>query len=185
MANGAKLRRMRHGGCTAAVRAFAVLLALLLPAGQVLAALHLHCALEHPLGRVTAHAAGDERHDHFDDHDHDHDHGTRGPHAVSGAEAATAHQHDTGEPSDAHARHAAAAEPTPFGQHHHHHNDGAATAHGGCCVGASAAALLCEVDGLRVDVRAEPFDLPVPSGAYDPPFHEPPPRPQWRAHAPA
>lgn len=172
------------------MRMLAALLALLMPAGQVLAAMHLHCALEHSPGRATAHASGDADHWHAGGADLL-DRGNRAPadeHGGVHSGDADGHDHvshDVGEaaPGTPDAR-GVAADGTLFEEHHHHHNDGATSAHG-CCVGGSAGAVLCDFNAPGPDVRIERFDLPVPSAAYDSPVHEPPPRPQWRSHAPA
>lgn len=169
------------------MRALAVLLVLLVPAGQVLAAMHLHCALEHPLGRVTPHGAGEARHSGEGQHSTGHDHLTDHAH----------HAHDGGDGVDGHADrhdgHGHAAEhvhddssaATLFDDHHHHHHGGSTSSHAGCCIGGAGGAMLCGIDFLGVDVRVDQFALPTPMHAYLSPFHEPPPRPQWLAHEPA
>lgn len=162
--------RRSNGGHTSGVRALAILLAVLVPTAHALAAMHLHCALEHPLGRATAHAAGEHAH----------------PHADHGA----AHY---GDPADAqpgggrsdgsqHSGHALVV--SPFHEHHHHADDATeVNIHGGCCIALAAGAMPAAEYFAGVDERTDSFDPPAPSGAYDSPCHEPPPRPQWRAHA--
>ena len=194
----------RCGGYTAGVRALALLFALLVPAGQVLAALHLHCALEHPLGHTTPHAAGPELsqlhgygqghgHGHEQVHErqreqaHEHEHPHEHPHEHEPAAAADVEgDHSTAHPEIAsgHVKHAdGSGIATLFDEHHHHHDD-ATGSHSCCCIGGAAGAIVCTDGRIGVDVHTQRFDLPVPSGAYDSPFHEPPPRPQWRLHAP-
>jgi hypothetical protein len=174
-----------HGRYTAGMRVLAVLLALLVPAGQVLAAMHLHCALEHSLGRVTPHAAGEAGHSAEDHHSTGHDdpaghpddehhpgdvgHGHTDGHDGYNSE----HVHDDSRAT------------MLFDDHHHHHHGGATSSHAGCCIGGAGGAMLCCIAVLGVDVRAEQFALPMPTGAYNSPYHEPPPRPQWLADAPA
>jgi hypothetical protein len=151
------------------MRAFAIFLALLVPTGQALAVMHLHCALEHPPGRGTGHAAG--YHEFMNPSD-----GTR-----SADEYGKQHVHGSaGEHNHADESRA----PRLFDERHHHH-DGLTSSHAGCCIGGSAGAMICDAGFASVGLDAERFELAVPSSAYDSPIQEPPQRPQWRAHKPA
>jgi hypothetical protein len=165
------------------MRVLAVLLALLVPAGQVLAAMHLHCALGHPLGRVTPHAAGGAEHP-SDDHrsaggDPSAEHHLHAPHTADGRHG----------PADRHDGHYDAVVPvhddlhgaTLFDDHHH---DSDASSHACCCL-TGAAGTAPSVEVLGVDVPAERFFQWIPTDPYLSPFHEPPPRPQWPGRPPA